>query len=297
MKLKAQRNNTEYSGFQSAGRNQQYTVSGRRSYSGPLFLRRPPAMRLMILAILVVLISGCISVHNPISGKTEYYMFDDKAEIAWGDDAAKQIKAQKKMVTDPTLTEPLQKMGEEIAAKSHRNYLQYHFYIIDDAAINACALPGGHIFVNSGLLEKLDEDQVAFVLAHEIGHVNARHGLKRIEAQMGFNLLALGLAIGTKNQGAVDLANQVYDLLSKGYSREDEFLADSLGLQYAHNAGYDKTASLDVFDIFHREEKSSGAQMVPVYLRTHPTPADRMNNAKAKIEELKVDGQIDFSKD
>jgi len=245
-------------------------------------------MRLLILALSLIFISGCVTVYNPVTGKKEYYGMDDKQEIAWGENMSRQIMQQKKIIQDPQLTIPLQEMGEKIAANSHRGYLQYHFYIIDDEAINAVALPGGFIFVNSGLLEKCDEDQVAFVLAHEIGHVNARHGLKRIEAAMGMNLLLLGLAIGTKNQGAVDLANQVYDLLSRGYSREDEFLADSLGLQYSVKSGFNHRGAVDLFNIFKREEEKGGGQYVPVFLRTHPPAQDRINNVQDKVREMQA---------
>ncbi len=214
-------------------------------------------------------------------------MFDDKAEVQWGNDMAKQIKAQKKIVYDPQLSEPLQKLGERIAAKSHRNYLAYHFYIIDDEAINACALPGGHIFVNKGLLEKCDEDQVAFVLAHEIGHVNARHGVKVLEANVGFSLISIALAASGQSKDTTNSAQQVFDLLSKGYSREDELQADYLALRYTSSTGYDPQASISLFEIFKAEEKKAGAAAIPVYLRTHPTPDTRIEHARQKLKELK----------
>lgn len=214
-------------------------------------------------------------------------MFDDKAEVEWGQNMAKQIKEQKKIIYDEALSEPLQKLGENIAAKSHRNYLQYHFYIVDEDAINACALPGGHVFINRGLLEKCDEDEVAFVLAHEIGHINARHGVKVLEANLGFSFISIALAVAAKNQDAANSAQQIYDLLSKGYSRGDELQADSLALKYTSDAGYDPQAAIALFVMFKAQEKQSGAAALPVYLRTHPTPEVRIDNVRQKLKEMK----------
>jgi predicted Zn-dependent protease len=243
--------------------------------------------KILISLITAISLYGCTSIYNPITGKKEYSMFDDKAEVEWGDNMAKQIKTQKKIIYDEALSEPLQKLGEKIAAKSHRNYLQYHFYIVDEDVINAVALPGGHVFVNRGLLEKCDEDQVTFVLAHEIGHINARHGVKVLEANLGFSVLSIALAAAAKNQDAANSAQQIYDLLSKGYSRGDELFADSLALKYTADAGYDPQAAIALFGIFKAEEKKSGANLVPVYLRTHPTPQVRIDNVQQKLKEMK----------
>lgn len=244
-------------------------------------------VKVLIFLSAPFLIFGCISVYNPVTGRQESTMFDDKAEVQWGNNMANEIKAQKKIIYNSELNEPLQKLGEQIAQKSHRNYLQYHFYIVDEDAINAVALPGGHIFVNKGLLEKCDEDQVAFVLAHEIAHINARHGVKILEASLGFSIFSIALAAASKNDEAANSAKQIYDILSRGYSRGDELLADSLAIGYVSGSGYDPQASIYLFEMFSDEEKKSGATAVPVYLRTHPTPQVRIDNVRRKIEELK----------
>lgn len=214
-------------------------------------------------------------------------MFDEKAEVEWGQNMAAQIKSQKKIIYDKTLNAPLQELGERIAAKSHRNYLQYHFYIIDEEAINAVALPGGYVFVNKGLLEKCDENEVVFVLAHEIAHISARHGVKVLEANLGFSIFSITLAVAAKNPEAAKSAREIYNLLSRGYSRGDELFADSLALKYTSDAGYDARAAVDLFQIFKREEQKSKATPVPVYLRTHPTPEVRIDNARQKLKEMK----------
>jgi predicted Zn-dependent protease len=242
-------------------------------------------LRYFATGLILLCLCGCVGVYNPATGKKEYYIFDDKAEIAWGNNLAKQLAAETKMVNNEEMRSALEKLGDKIALASHRNYLDYHFYIVDSEVINAFALPGGHVFVNSGLLEKLDEDQVAFVMAHEIAHICSRHALKKFEANLGYTLLTIPLIIASKQADTKKSLDQIYSLIALGYSRGDELQSDTLALKYAKDSGYDPRAALEVFEIFKVEEKKGGASSVPVYLRTHPVPQVRIDNVHKVLKE------------
>lgn len=238
------------------------------------------------LAVVIFFLAGCITVYNPATGKREMHVFSEKYEIKLGSNLAKQIVARNKMVDDPKSLAYVRKIGERVAAVSHRSYLGYKFYIIDSSEINAFALLGGHIFVNKGLLDTFGEPELAFVLGHEIGHVCARHGFKRFQAALGLQLIMTALS-GQPNHRAINsLIAQVDEYVSLGFSRQDEYLADSLGVTYAYRAGFDPKASLNVFDRFLKIEKEQGSAVVPVFLRSHPRPKDRYAAINLKIKEL-----------
>ena len=233
-------------------------------------------------------IVGCVAVYNPATGKKEYYLFDEDAEIKWGQAMAQQFIMENKMVTDPRTISYVQNIGEKIGKNSHRSDLTYHFYIIDKNEINAFAIPGGHVFVYKGLLDKVNRDELAFVLGHEIGHINARHGLKKLGASLGFSILS-GILLNDPDQQSVrQLTDQLYNLVSLGYSRSDEYQADSLGLEYVIKSGYNSSCAITLLEKFIDEEKKKGTSYVPVYLRTHPGAGQRIQNIEHKLLELKT---------
>lgn len=239
----------------------------------------------VVLIVLCLFLSGCVTVYNPVTGKKEMVLFSDKAEVDWGNSMAQQFLKQYKILHDEEMTSRLQELGDKIAQGSHRNYLQYHFYIIDEDKVNAFAVPGGHIFVYKGLLDEMDEDQVAFVLAHEIGHVCARHAIKSMQASLGFMIISSILLRKPDQESTRKLSNQLFQLISLGFSRKDEFQADALGMEYTISAKYDPRAALSIFDLFKKLETNSG--QIPFYLRTHPYPTERSAKIRERLIELK----------
>lgn len=238
------------------------------------------------VVIFTLLLVGCITVYNPATGRKERHLFDEKYEINLGNTLATQMISQTKMVDDPQALAYLKEVGERVVAASHRNYLDYKFYIIDSEEINAYALLGGHIFVNKGLLDSFTEPELAFVLAHEVGHVCARHGIKRFEKVLGLQIV-MAILSGQSNQKSIgNLLAEVDKYVSLGFSRTDEYLADSLGVTYGYQAGFDPKASLLVFERFGEIEAKHGMAAMPVFLRSHPKPKKRYDAANIKIKEL-----------
>lgn len=235
------------------------------------------------ILVFSLLLAGCITIYNPATQRKEYYFINEKTEIAIGRNVAQSIIKNNKIYDDAKTLAYLRGIGDKIGAISHRNDLDYNFYIIDEEEINAFALPGGYIFVNKGLIDKTDEDELGFVLAHEIAHISARHSLKKLQASLGLGLL-IDIALGGSGYADVRRAvNIVYEIVSLGHSRKDELLADSLAVKYVYLANYDPEAALTLFD---KMKKGKGKGNTLVFLRSHPLIEDRVANIKEKIKAL-----------
>jgi len=231
--------------------------------------------------VFILLLSGCTSIYNPATQRKEYYFISERSEIDIGQSIAKKFIQENKMLENSQKLVYVRAVGQKIAAISYRNNLRYEFFIIDDDKINAFALPGGYIFLHRGLLENFNnKDELAFVLSHEIGHVDARHSLKRLQANMGFTLLTLPLRLNSEQASAKALTDSLFTVVSSGYSRKDEFQADSLALQYMEEGGFDPGAAISVFEMFKRHTTGTSA---PYYLRTHPHHDERIENVKSKL--------------
>lgn len=238
---------------------------------------------LSFLLCIFVFVTGCTTIYNPATGRQETYFINDATEVSMGKKIARDVESDTPTWKDPAMVAYVNDIGKKIVAVSDRNYLEYHFAIIDQEGINAFAVPGGFIFVNKGLLERTDRDQLAFVLAHEIGHVCARHSIKRLQASLGVQLL-IGLAFGnTSNTALKDAVDVIYNVVSLGYSRQDELLADSLAVRYVYKAGFDPYAGVRLMNLL---EKESQNDYTLLFLRSHPPATDRIRNIREKIAAL-----------
>ncbi|MFH1504277.1 MAG: M48 family metalloprotease [Candidatus Omnitrophota bacterium] len=241
-------------------------------------------MKITKFLLVLVFLTGCITVYNPATDRKEHYFFSEETEVSWGKAVADRFVQTNEMSKGQQAISYLERVGAKVAQQSHRNNLQYHFYLIDKNEINAFAVFGGHIFVYQGLLDKVSEDELAFVLGHELGHICARHSLKRLQASLGFAILTGILLRSPDLASAQSLSSEVFNMVSLGYSRKDELQADSLGLQYTIKAGYDSAAVISLFEMLQKESK--GAASIPFYLRSHPYPEQRIENIKKEIEKI-----------
>ena len=229
----------------------------------------------------VLFLTGCVTIYNPATQKHESYFIDEKTEIAIGKNVTNDILRENKTIKDANLSEYVNNIGKKVAAKSDRNNLPYYFYILDDKKLNALAVPGGYIFINKGLLDKLNEDELAFVLGHEIGHIAARHSIKKLQVALGFNILT-SIALDNPDYASTQQAMGIaFNVVSSGYSRQDELLADSLGLKYLTKSGYSPYASINALKKLEGEEESN---LGLVFLRTHPLTRERIKQLQNKIE-------------
>ena len=234
-----------------------------------------------------LLLAGCAT--NPVTGKSELSLVSKEQEIQMGQQGAEEAKAAYGLVDDPALQKYVSSVGLEIAKKTERPDLPWAFYVIDDASVNAFALPGGPVFVTRGILGAMNsEGELASVLGHEIGHITARHSAQQMSQQQ---LAALGLGVGSMLSSKVaelsGVIGQGLQLLFLKYSRDDESQADALGFRYMMQENYDPRQMAAMFKTLDRETPAEGR--LPAWLSTHPDPGNRYQIAMQRVDSLNRD--------
>lgn len=228
--------------------------------------------------------------YNPATGREELILISTSSEVEMGKSVHHSITQKYKFSKSPPQLERIRRIGERVAKVSDRQDYQYHFYLIEEDEMNAFTTPGGNIYVYTGLLDKLkSDDQVASVLAHEIGHCAARHTVKKFQAALGYDLIS-GIVLSRISGGSAQQitqlsSNAVMSIVFSSYSRKDEYEADRLGVKYMHLACFDPDASIETFNIL---EADSKGQDVPLILRSHPYIHDRISVAEEEIKTLGI---------
>ncbi|MEO8033678.1 MAG: M48 family metalloprotease [Acidobacteriota bacterium] len=177
----------------------------------------------------------------------------------------------------------VRQVGERIHATTPLANRPFQFYIVDDPAVNAFSIPGGHVYINRGLIAQADKaDMLAGVMAHEISHVVARHVIKQIEQQQQISLI--GSILLGQNPGALQtlLAQVLAGGVMARFSRADEKQADDLGLQYVTAAGYDPHGMLDMFQKLLSLEQGQ-PDAVSKFFIDHPLTQDRIRDIQGRI--------------
>ena len=165
--------------------------------------------------------------------------------------------------------------------------------MVDDAAVNAFAIPGGHIYVTRGLLAQLEsEAELAMVMGHEVGHVTARHTANQLSKQQ---LATLGFGIGMiavpSLQRFGDLGQTALGLMFLKFGRDDEREADDLGLRYAGRLGYEPEQAAQAMAMLDMVSRQHSEGRMPGWLSTHPDPGDRYQTLVKKIREQNLTGE------
>lgn len=229
------------------------------------------------------LLNGCVTIYNPATQKRETLLIDTESEIALGRDMDRQIQRKLKILLDAQMQNRLEYIGGKVASFSDRLNLTHYFRVVKDNQLNAFAIPGGFIYVNSGLMDIATDNELACVLAHEIGHIAARHSVKKLQAVMGYQII-LDIALGISGkQAAAQTIDIVFNLVTLGYSRQDEFLADKLAVRYAKRAGFDPYAMVTFFEKLRQEERKRGPNFNLVFLSSHPPIEERIKNIEKEI--------------
>ncbi|HET6231695.1 MAG TPA: M48 family metallopeptidase [Longimicrobiaceae bacterium] len=213
---------------------------------------------------------------------------DERQEVQIGARVASQVNAQVPLVHDAPLNAYVSALGISIARRSARPSLDYHFYIVDTDAVNAFALPGGYVYVNRGLIERTrTQSELAAVLAHEIGHVAARHGARNLQRQMRTGSLVsvlyrviLGREPEILNQDALNLGGALWTAAN---SRADEQEADRLAVGYLIRDGVDPRGMVTLLDRLLDEERRNPAARNIAWFASHPTTQSRIDHAQAEI--------------
>lgn len=224
--------------------------------------------------------------YNEILDTTQYVGISEEQEIAIGLESAPHLIQQYGgLHPSAQAQEFVKQVGNKIVQTSDasKTPYQYDFHLLAHPEIvNAFALPGGQVFITEALFKRLEnEEQLAGVLGHEIGHVVARHGAERI-AKMELTQGLTGAAvIASGDYNTAQAAEMIGNLINMSYGRDQELLSDELGVRFMVSAGYDPNALIGVMKIL---EQASGGQQQPEFSSTHPSPENRVERIRAAIQ-------------
>jgi predicted Zn-dependent protease len=208
-------------------------------------------------------------------------------EIALGHQLAAQVERQAKLFNDPVVNEYVNRVEQNIVRNSDAK-VPFTIRIIDSDEVNAFALPGGFLFVNTGLILAADQEaELAGVLAHETAHVAARHGAETASKEQALNVASIPLIFvgGVAGVGARQAAGIAIPVTFLKFTRNQEAEADYLGAQYMYKAGYDPSAMLSFFEKLQAKEKAKPGTMSSLFT-DHPPTAARIAAIKQEIETI-----------
>ena len=235
------------------------------------------------LIAVAALAAGCAT--NPVTGRSELALVSEGQEIQMGKQYAEQVKASIGLYPDQNLQAYVSQLGMRLATKSQRPSIPWQFHVLDDASVNAFALPGGPVFITRGILTHMNsEAELVSVLGHEIGHITARHSVQQMSKQQ---LAGLGLGIGSILSPTVASASQIagagLGVLFLKYGRDAERQSDALGFQYMVREGYDPREMASMFETLQRTGGSAEGRL-PNWLSSHPNPEDRETSVRQRID-------------
>ena len=260
--------------------------------------------RLLLPMVLCAAVVSCAI--NPATGSANLVLMSERKEKEIGLEEHEKVLDSMPMFEDEELLAYVREVGNKVAKVSHRPDLDYYFHIIDSPEINAFALPGGYVYVNRGLLTFMNsEAELAAVLAHEIGHITARHAVQQqARGALAKTVATVGGFVTAVVTGSGYVGSQISEVASiwaqtglSGFGREHELEADSLGAQYLVAAGYDPAAMIEVIttlknqEDFNRKVSNNGGGYHGLFA-THPRNDKRLQEAIAAVGNLS-DGTIE----
>ncbi|MCM8757406.1 MAG: M48 family metallopeptidase [Candidatus Omnitrophica bacterium] len=229
------------------------------------------------------LLCGCTTYQNPLTGKTEYTLYSEKDEVDMGKSVDAKLRKENRFVTN----ERVSSIGQRLVEVCERKSITYHFGVIDNKEINAFAVPGGYIYVYTGLLNKIEsEDELAAVLAHEIAHIVNRDSVRMMQNQILYTIPTSILFGSGRYQAIQKAVDTLFTLGMLKYSRSEELRADTLGVVYAYRAGFDPEGMISFF----RKLASKETSLLKTFeiFSSHPDFGERIKNVQAVIAELKT---------
>lgn len=243
-------------------------------------------LRKLALVALALLHFSCATRKPGDPIKPGYNSFSKEQDIQLGREAAAEIRKQVDIVDNQQLQSYIRDLGARLAQQPQAEDYPYEFTLINEDSINAFALPGGPIFIHSGLLDHADnEGQLVGVLAHEISHVALRHGTSQASRAQMIQLPAIlaGAVLGQQGAvlaqaGQIGLGLGVNALITK-YSRSAEKEADALGARIMAGAGFNP---IEMATFFQKLEAQGGSRP-PTFLSSHPSPGNRVRLVEAEM--------------
>jgi beta-barrel assembly-enhancing protease len=233
--------------------------------------------------ILAVAIAAVLAPAASFAASLNFYSIEQ--ELALGKQLALEVEKQAKIVDDPTISEYVNRLGQNLARNS-RIAFPVTVKIIQSDEINAFTLPGGHIFINTGLIKlSANEAELASALAHELGHSAARHATRQASRKklMSMGTVPLFLLGGVTGLAAREAAEIAVPMAFLKFSREFETEADLLGLECLSRSGYDPNATVDLFESMESTERRQPGSVAKLF-RSHPLTPDRIEKTQKDID-------------
>ena len=251
----------------------------------------PRAHFTVVMALLLALAlgSGCGSAGV---NKGDFNLMSLQDEWALGQKLAADIERQLPLSQDQAVVGYVNQVGQRIVRHTEMAQMPWTFHVVNDPAINAFAIPGGHVYVNTGLIAAADSvSELAGVMAHEINHGVARHSTEQLSKAYGLEILA-SLVLG-QNPAAYQtiLAQIIGGGALARFSRDAENEADVLGVRSMYQAGYDPRGMASMFEELLSREKRSPSS-VQRFFSTHPLTADRITKVRAEAQKLPARGDL-----
>src|SRR5690349_16925289 len=255
-------------------------------------------------------INGIPAPSLPDLGDSSQVGFSPAQEKKVGDAIIRQIRAQGGYMNDPEVNDYLNELGHKLVNAGNDAKQDFEFFAVPDSQINAFALPGGYIGVNTGLiLLAQNESELASVLAHEISHVTQRHMARMIDNQKNSMLMTLAglvLAVLASRAGGANGGQGVQAAIASSqalaaqnqlnFTRENEYEADRIGFQRLVAAGYDPQGMAQLMKRLQQSTRFVEGN-APSYLRTHPITYERIAEAEARAQNMpyrQVPDSLDF---
>ena len=232
---------------------------------------------------------GCAA--NPVTGKSQLMLVSEDQEVQIDRQYSPyQFSADYGRTQDKKLNAYVDRTGKTMAARSHRTQMPYNFQVVNANYVNAYAFPGGSIACTRGILLALDnEAELAALLGHELGHVNARHTAEQMSKGMLTQAVVGGLAAIAGTQGAFygNIASQLGQVsagaLLASYSRDNERQADALGMEYMVDSGYSSEGMIGLMDMLQSMGKHQPSA-IELMFATHPMSQERYQTAVQSAE-------------
>ena len=244
-------------------------------------MKRRIVLQMAPVLALALMISGCGS-----GGLGNFNLMSLEEEWRLGQQLSQQINSQVRLVTDPEANAYVNRLGRALVSQTEMGQLPWEFHIINDPAVNAFNIPGGHVYINTGLIAAADNaSELAGVMAHEIAHGVERHATEQMTKAYGLQMLA-GVLLGQNSGQLAQIAAQIAGTGAlASFSRDAERQADRLGTRMMAGAGYDPRGMVTMFEELLQMQRSR-PNSVSQFFSTHPLTESRIAEVTKEIQQL-----------
>lgn len=235
------------------------------------------ARRLSALLMLLLLTTGAQAISTD-------------EEIRLGAEAAGRFERKYGLVNDPTMADRLNRIGQSLLVNAQRKDLPWQFRVIDIDAYNAAAFPGGYIYATRGLMQGMNDEELAFIIGHEIGHVDHRHSIKQLESaqlrRLGLIAIALGLGGRDIDRTTATILQLTDTIIGSQHSKGDEAESDRYGMHSMAAAGYDPVYAISAFQKLAAQSSGGTPEFLNTLLGSHPLPKERIADSSALVTSI-----------